>query len=55
MMDLLARLGRLLLPTRCLVCHQIGPAILCESCSSSIETVGPQHCLRCGRRRLEKR
>jgi ComF family protein len=52
MSDWLARLGRLFLPTRCLVCHRIGPAVLCDACAATLELVGPAHCLRCGRRKL---
>lgn len=52
MSEWLARLGRLFLPTRCLVCHRIGPAVLCDACTATLELVGPGHCLRCGRRKL---
>jgi ComF family protein len=41
---------QLLLPTRCLLCQKLGPAVLCERCQASIERIGI-HCSRCGRRR----
>jgi len=49
---LLSRLVQLLLPTRCALCQQLGPQVVCESCRSGLEPVGPRCCPRCGRRRL---
>lgn len=49
--SLLQRLIQLILPTRCVLCQQLGPDVVCDKCRAGLEHVGAQHCLRCGRRK----
>ena len=46
----LAALGKLLVPTRCVLCGVIGPETVCAPCAAKLERVG-QACSRCGRQR----
>jgi len=41
-----------LLPARCARCQRLGPHVLCADCEALLEPVGPNYCVRCGRRRL---
>ncbi len=40
----------ILLPTRCVLCQETGPSVICSKCKGQLEPVGDA-CVRCGRRR----
>lgn len=50
-MTMLAQLTKLLLPTRCVLCQELGPEVLCAGCAKGLQTIPPDNCLRCGRLR----
>ena len=48
---MLVQLTRLLLPTRCVLCQELGPDVLCINCAKGLQPILPDNCLRCGRLR----
>jgi ComF family protein len=48
---MLAQLTKLLLPTRCVLCQELGPEVLCAGCAKGLQSIPPDNCLRCGRLR----
>ena len=50
-MFMLAQLTKLLLPTRCVLCQELGPEVLCAGCAKGLQPILPDHCTRCGRLR----
>jgi ComF family protein len=48
---MLGQLAKLLLPTRCVLCQELGPEVLCADCAAGLQFIPPDNCLRCGRLR----
>jgi ComF family protein len=48
---MLAQLTKLLLPTRCVLCQELGPEVLCRQCEAGLQPILGDNCMRCGRLR----
>lgn len=48
---MLAQLIRILVPTRCVLCQELGPDVLCLGCAGGLHAIPPDGCMRCGRLR----